>query len=56
MHEKGLGKPGPFIFCMIRLDLRNTVRSDDEWRTGLSPRDRRTVELLTWPLRHRYGY
>ncbi len=33
-----------------------TIRADDEWRTGLSPRDRRTVDALTWPLRRRYGY
>jgi Sulfotransferase family len=33
-----------------------TIRPDDEWHTGLSPRDRRTVSALTWPLRRRYGY
>ena len=33
-----------------------TIRPDDEWRTGLSTRDRRTVNALTWPLRRRYGY
>ena len=33
-----------------------TIRPDDEWRTGLSTRDRRTVNVLTWPLRRRYGY
>jgi hypothetical protein len=33
-----------------------TIRPDDEWRTGLSTRDRRTVSALTWPLRRRYGY
>jgi hypothetical protein len=32
------------------------IRPDVEWRTGLSARDRRTVEALTWPLRRRYGY
>ena len=33
-----------------------TIREDEEWRTGLSARDRRTVSALTWPLRQRYGY
>jgi hypothetical protein len=33
-----------------------TIRADDEWRTALSARDRRTVDALTWPLRKRYGY
>jgi hypothetical protein len=32
------------------------IRSDDEWRTGLSKWDRRTVNLLTWPLRRTHGY
>lgn len=29
---------------------------DDAWRTGLAPRARRTVQALTLPLGHRYGY
>lgn len=33
-----------------------TIRADDEWRTGLSVRDRRVVGALTWPLRRRYGW
>lgn len=33
-----------------------TIRPDEEWRIGLSPRDRRLVTALTWPLRKRYGY
>jgi hypothetical protein len=33
-----------------------TILADDEWRTGLSARDLRTVSALTWPLRRRYGY
>ena len=33
-----------------------TIRADDEWRTRLSPADRRVVSTLTWPLRKRYGY
>lgn len=32
------------------------IRPDDEWRTGLSARDRLLVTTLTWPLRKRYGY
>ena len=33
-----------------------TIEADDEWRLGLTPTDRRTVDLLTWPTRRRYGY
>jgi hypothetical protein len=33
-----------------------TIRADEEWRTGLSPTDRRVVSTLTWPLRKRFGY
>ena len=33
-----------------------TIREDEEWRTRLSPADRRVVSTLTWPLRKRYGY
>lgn len=33
-----------------------TIREDEEWRTRLSPADRRVVSALTWPLRKRYGY
>ena len=33
-----------------------TLSVDDEWRRRLSPRDRRTMTLLTWPLLRRYGY
>jgi Sulfotransferase family len=29
---------------------------DDDWTRGLSPRDRRAVGSITWPLRLRYGY
>jgi hypothetical protein len=35
---------------------RIPLRRDDEWRTGLSPRDQRTVSLVTWPLLRRYAY
>ncbi len=33
-----------------------TIREDEEWRDLLPRRDRLTVDTLTWPLRHRYGY
>lgn len=32
------------------------LRSDEEWRQGLDPLQRRTVEALTAPLRSAYGY
>jgi hypothetical protein len=32
------------------------LRTDEAWRTDLPPRDRRLVELSTWPLRRAYGY
>lgn len=32
------------------------LRADEAWRRGLSPADRHTVEMLTWPVRRRYGY
>lgn len=32
------------------------LREDDAWRTGLARRQRRAVELLTWPLMRRYAY
>jgi hypothetical protein len=32
------------------------VRADDEWRTAMTPGDRRLVGVLTLPLRARYGY
>jgi hypothetical protein len=32
------------------------LRLDDQWRTGLDPRQRRMVTLLTRPLLRRYGY
>jgi hypothetical protein len=31
------------------------LRADEEWRTALSPRDRRLVELVTWPLLRFYA-
>lgn len=32
------------------------LRRDDEWRSAMGLRDRRTVTALTAPLMHRYGY
>jgi Sulfotransferase family len=32
------------------------LRADEAWTTGMSRRDRRVVESITWPLRRRYGY
>jgi hypothetical protein len=35
---------------------RTPIRMDDEWRTAMSPTDRRTVTALTLPLLRHYGY
>lgn len=32
------------------------IRSDDEWRSGLDERARRTVEMISRPLLRRFGY
>ncbi len=32
------------------------LRTDERWRTEMSARQRRFVEVVTWPLRRRYGY
>jgi Sulfotransferase family len=32
------------------------IRLDDAWRTTYPRRDRQILEVLTWPLRARYGY
>jgi hypothetical protein len=32
-----------------------TLRTDEEWRTGLSRRDRLMVSALTWPMRRKYA-
>lgn len=48
-HTVG-GNPGRFTTGDV------TLRPDERWRRQLSRRDRRTVEVLTAPLRHRYGY
>jgi len=42
----------PVRFASGRIDL---VR-DDRWRTALTPRQRLTVDVLSWPLLLRYGY
>jgi Sulfotransferase family len=34
---------------------RLALRVDDEWQRQLSPRDRRLVSVITWPLRRRYA-
>jgi hypothetical protein len=33
-----------------------TLRADEEWRSAMTPADRRTVVAVTWPLLLRYGY
>jgi len=33
-----------------------TISPDEEWRQRMRPRDKRLVELATWPLMRRYGY
>jgi hypothetical protein len=35
---------------------RVRLRTDEEWRAGLTPRQRRAVSLVTWPLLKGYGY
>jgi hypothetical protein len=35
---------------------REQLRLDEEWRSRLGPRDRRTIRLLTGPGMRRYGY
>jgi hypothetical protein len=42
----------PMRFHVGRVELRR----DDSWTTGLAGGDRRVVDVLTWPLRGRYGY
>ncbi|MCK2213221.1 sulfotransferase [Actinomadura sp. ATCC 31491] len=42
----------PMRFHVGRVELRR----DDSWATGMAQGDRRVVNLLTWPLRVRYGY
>jgi Sulfotransferase family len=32
------------------------LRRDEDWRTSLPAKDRRTVEAMTWPLRRSHGY
>jgi hypothetical protein len=32
------------------------LRTDEQWRTEMPSRQRRFVEVVTWPLRRRYGY
>jgi hypothetical protein len=35
---------------------RQTVRTDEAWRTGMATKTRSIVVLVTWPLLLRYGY
>ena len=44
------GNPSRFDHGTIAL------RADDEWRRSMRPRDRRIVDLITGPVRGRYGY
>lgn len=37
------------------LDI-DTIRIYDEWQTQMPHRLRRVVEVMTWPMRRRYGY
>ena len=49
-HHSVSGNPMRFTTGATQL------AADDAWRLGLSARDRRMVELITAPLRYRYGY
>lgn len=40
----------------MRFAGRVIIRRDDRWKTGLSTRDRRLVEALTYPYLGRFGY
>lgn len=44
------GNPLRFKQGLLKISL------DDEWRRAMEPRDRRTVNAITWPLLARYGY
>jgi len=44
------GNPSRFVTGSV------TIRSDDEWRSQMSRRDQRLVEVATLPLMLRYGY
>jgi len=59
IHGDDLELPTDHLVAGNRMRLqagRLILRVDDEWRTRLSDRHRRTVSLLTWPLLSRYGY
>ncbi len=41
----------------MRMDARGlTLRLDEQWRSGLTPREQRTVDRITRPLQRKYGY
>jgi hypothetical protein len=44
------GNPMRFVVGEVPIVL------DEKWRTSFTGRDRRLVDLLTWPMRLRYGY
>jgi hypothetical protein len=44
------GNPMRFSTGAVPLEI------DEQWRAGLGQNERRTVELITWPMRVRYGY
>lgn len=44
------GNPSRFTTGLV------TIKADEEWRSQMSARDQRLVELLTLPLMQRYGY
>ena len=44
------GNPGRFDHGAVSL------RADVEWQRAMRPRDRRVVDLITRPVRGRYGY
>ena len=56
-HEATL-EPGHLVAGNRMRNERGVIRirQDDAWRTQLGARSRRTVELMTSPLRSRYGY
>jgi hypothetical protein len=58
LHDDGVDLPPDHLVAGNRLRLHAgplTLRNDDEWRTGLSRRDRMMVSALTWPMRRRYA-
>lgn len=52
LHPTHTVAGNPMRFVSGRVD----VRADDRWRAEMSPGRQRAVEMLTMPLRWRYGY